>query len=70
MDRARWDDYMEAYEDALARTSHKHAPWYVVPSDKKWYRNLMVAEVLVKALEDLKIQVPEPEEDLQGVVVE
>jgi PPK2 family polyphosphate:nucleotide phosphotransferase len=70
VDRAHWDEYMEAYEDALALTSHKHAPWYVVPSDKKWYRNLVVAEVLVKALEDLEIQVPEPEEDLKGVVIE
>lgn len=70
MDRAHWDEYLEAYEEALARTSQKHAPWYVVPADKKWYRNLVVAEVLVKALEDLKIQVPEPEEDLKGVVVE
>jgi PPK2 family polyphosphate:nucleotide phosphotransferase len=70
MDRAHWDEYREAYEEALARTSHQHAPWYVVPADRKWYRNLVVAEVLVKALEDLKIQVPEPEEDLQGVVVE
>ncbi|HEY3568446.1 MAG TPA: polyphosphate kinase 2 family protein [Thermoanaerobaculia bacterium] len=70
IDRAHWDEYMEAYEEALARTSQKHAPWYIVPADKKWYRNLVVAEVLVKALEDLKIQVPEPEEDLKGVVVE
>jgi PPK2 family polyphosphate:nucleotide phosphotransferase len=70
LDRARWDDYMEAYEEALSRTSQKHAPWYVVPADKKWYRNLVVATVLVKALEELKIQVPEPEEDLKGVVVE
>jgi len=70
LDRAHWDEYMEAYEDALARTSQKHAPWYVVPADKKWYRILVVAEVLVKALEDLKIQIPEPEEDLKGVVVE
>ena len=70
IDRAHWDEYMEAYEEALIRTSQKHAPWYVVPADKKWYRNLVIAEVLVKALEDLKIQVPEPEEDLKGVVVE
>jgi PPK2 family polyphosphate:nucleotide phosphotransferase len=69
-DRAHWEEYLEAYEDALALTSQKHAPWYVVPADKKWYRNLVVAEVLVKALEDLKIKVPEPEEDLKGVVVE
>jgi PPK2 family polyphosphate:nucleotide phosphotransferase len=70
IDRAHWDQYMEAYEDALARTTQKHAPWYIVPADKKWYRNLVIAEILVKTLEDLKIQVPEPEEDLKGVVVE
>jgi len=70
LDRAHWDEYIKAYEDALARTSQKHAPWYVVPADKKWYRNLVVAEILVKALEDLKIKTPEPEEDLKGVVVE
>ena len=61
---------MTAYEEALSRTSPKNAPWYIVPADKKWYRNLVVATVLVKALEDLKIKVPEPEEDLKGVVVE
>jgi PPK2 family polyphosphate:nucleotide phosphotransferase len=70
IDRAHWDEYMDAYEDALSRTSQKHAPWYIVPADKKWYRNLMVAEVLVKTLEDLKIETPEPEEDLKGIVIE
>jgi PPK2 family polyphosphate:nucleotide phosphotransferase len=70
LDRARWDDFMEAYEAALSRTSQKHAPWYVVPADRKWYRNLVVAEVLVQALEDLEIKTPEPEEDLKGVVIE
>jgi len=70
IDRAHWDEYMAAYEEALARTSQKHAPWYVVPSDKKWYRNLVVATLLVKALEDLDLQVPEPPEDLKGVVIE
>jgi PPK2 family polyphosphate:nucleotide phosphotransferase len=70
LDRARWDDFMDAYETALSRTSQKHAPWYVVPADRKWYRNLVVAEVLVQALEDLEIKTPEPEEDLKGVVIE
>lgn len=69
-DRARWDDYMEAYEDLLSLTSTKWAPWYVVPSDKKWYRNLVIATVLAEALEALDIKVPEAEEDLQDVVVE
>ncbi len=70
LDRARWDDFMDAYETALSRTSQKHAPWYIVPADRKWYRNLVVAEVLVQALEDLEIKTPEPEEDLKGVVIE
>jgi PPK2 family polyphosphate:nucleotide phosphotransferase len=69
-DRARWDDYIEAYEDVLSLTSTQWAPWHVVPADKKWYRNLVVATVLVEALEDLDIKLPEPEEDLEGVVVE
>lgn len=69
-ERALWDDYVGAYEDALSRTSQKWAPWYVVPADKKWFRNLVVATVLVKALEDLDIKVPEPAEDLEGIVIE
>ena len=69
-DRLYWDDYLKAYEEALARTSQKHAPWYVVPANRKWYRNLVVATILVKALEDLDIKVPEPAEDLKDVVIE
>ncbi len=69
-DRLHWNDYMAAYEEALSRTSQKHAPWYVVPASKKWYRNLVVATHMVEALEGLQIQVPEPEEDLKGVVIE
>ncbi|HTQ81102.1 MAG TPA: polyphosphate kinase 2 family protein [Thermoanaerobaculia bacterium] len=69
-DRAHWQAYREAYEELLARTSPRTAPWYVVPADRKWYRNLVVAEVLVAALEGLKLADPEPREDLRGVVVE
>ncbi|HKH48636.1 MAG TPA: polyphosphate kinase 2 family protein [Thermoanaerobaculia bacterium] len=69
-DRALWDQYMEAYEDLLARTSTREAPWYVVPADKKWYRNLVIATVLVETLEKLDIGQPEPAEDLTGVVIE
>jgi polyphosphate kinase 2 (PPK2 family) len=49
-ERERWDDYMQAYEDAIARTSTKHAPWHIVPAGKKWFRNLAVAEAIVDAL--------------------
>jgi PPK2 family polyphosphate:nucleotide phosphotransferase len=69
-DRALWDDYRKAYEDVLAKTSQDGAPWYVVPANKKWYRNLVVATVLVETLEKLDMKPPEPEEDLSHVVIE
>jgi PPK2 family polyphosphate:nucleotide phosphotransferase len=69
-DRKLWKEYTAAYEDALSRTSAAHAPWYVVPANKKWYRNLVVATVLVHALEKLDMRYPEPEEDLDGIVIE
>jgi len=69
-DRKLWDDYIKAYEDALSRTSARYAPWYVVPANKKWYRNLVVAKVLVDALEKLDLRYPEPEEGLDGIVIE
>ena len=49
-ERAYWDDYQAAFEDAVNRCSTPYAPWYVVPANKKWYRNLVVAEALVDAL--------------------
>jgi len=52
---------MRAFEDVLAATSTGHAPWYIVPANRKWYRNLVVASTIVEALEDLKLkQPPEP----------
>lgn len=68
-ERKRWDDYRHAYEDALAETSAVHAPWYVIPSDKKWFRDLVAAQVLVDTLESLDLAFPESE-DLRGVVIE
>ena len=66
-ERDRWDDYVEAYEDALTETSTEHAPWYVVPADKKWVRNLMVAKVLVDTLKSMNIRPPEPTVDLHRI---
>ncbi len=57
-ERARWSDYQKAYEDAIAATSTEAAPWYVVPADRNWYRNLVVTEVLIDALEAMKIKLP------------
>lgn len=59
-DRARWDDFMETYEDVIEKTSTDVAPWYVVPADRKWYRNLCVARILVETLRKLDMSFPEP----------
>lgn len=57
-ERAHWNDYQEAYEDVLTRCSTKHAPWHIVPADKKWYRNLVVARTLVRTLREMDPKPP------------
>jgi PPK2 family polyphosphate:nucleotide phosphotransferase len=69
-ERKRWDDYVAAYEEALERTSTDQAPWYVIPANRKWFRNLAVAEILGDTIEALDPQYPPPPEALTGVVVE
>jgi len=59
-ERHFWDDYTEAYEDALMECSTDDAPWFVIPSNKKWFRNLAVSHVIVEALESMKLKFPEP----------
>lgn len=63
-DRKLWADYMKAYEDAMAATSTPQAPWYVIPADRKAYRDLVVAELLVQTLEGMALAMPEPQFDL------
>lgn len=67
--RAKWDQYMAAYEDALTRCNTSYAPWYIIPADKKWYRNLVVSNILVETLEQLDLQYPEPEPGLDKIVI-
>jgi PPK2 family polyphosphate:nucleotide phosphotransferase len=57
-ERKLWKNYMEAFEDLMAVTSTDHAPWYIVPANRKWYRNLVVADRVVYALEDMKLKIP------------
>jgi PPK2 family polyphosphate:nucleotide phosphotransferase len=67
--RAKWDQYMVAYEDAISRCNTSWAPWYIVPANHKWYRNLVISSILVNTLENLDMHYPEPEPDLDKVVI-
>jgi len=69
-ERKLWPDYMKAYEDVLSKTSTKNAPWYIVPANRKWFRDLVISSMLVETLEGLKMKYPESEENLDGVVIE
>jgi PPK2 family polyphosphate:nucleotide phosphotransferase len=57
-ERALWDQYIDAYDDMLAHTSTRHAPWYVIPADNKWYTRVAVAEVVAQRLEELNLSFP------------
>ena len=63
-ERHLWDGYREAYEIALERTNTEYAPWYLVPSDKKWYRNLAIGELLLETLDRLDLDWPAPRFDI------
>jgi PPK2 family polyphosphate:nucleotide phosphotransferase len=66
-ERAFWDQYTKAYEDALSQTSTKHAPWYVIPANHKWFRNLAVAKIVVETMKALNMKFPKPTVDLAEV---
>lgn len=57
-DRARWDEFTTAYQDVISKTSTESAPWYVIPSDRKWYRNLCVARIMADTLGKLGMELP------------
>ena len=66
-ERALWDDYIEAFEDAISATSTKEAPWYVIPSNHKWFRNLAVSQIMADTMESLSMAFPEPSVDLTEI---
>jgi PPK2 family polyphosphate:nucleotide phosphotransferase len=68
-ERRLWSAYMEAYVDAIGKTSTQWAPWYIVPANHKWYRNLVVCTVIVETLKSLKMRYPEPEVNLDRIVI-
>jgi PPK2 family polyphosphate:nucleotide phosphotransferase len=69
-ERKLWGDYMEAYEDALCKCSTDWAPWYIIPADKKWFRNLAVSQIIVETLEGLKLKYPKPDFDPSKIKIE
>jgi len=66
-ERGHWDAYQAAYEDALTKCSTEEAPWFVIPSNRKWFRNLAVARIIVETLEAMDLQIPEPTVDIDEI---
>jgi PPK2 family polyphosphate:nucleotide phosphotransferase len=69
-ERDYWDDYQRCYQEAIAETSTKHAPWYVIPSDKKWFARLMISEVIVKTMESLNLEYPVISKEQEKILYE
>ncbi|NLF02286.1 MAG: polyphosphate kinase 2 family protein [Anaerolineales bacterium] len=68
-ERALWPEYTKAYEDMLSKTSPDWAPWYVVPSNRKWYRDIVIANVLIRSLEKLDMRYPKPDFDPKAITI-
>jgi PPK2 family polyphosphate:nucleotide phosphotransferase len=66
-ERQLWPRYIEAYEEAIARTSTKRAPWYVIPSNHKWFRNLAISQIVADAMEDMGLQLPPSHVDIADI---
>ncbi|MEM7122115.1 MAG: polyphosphate kinase 2 family protein [Pseudomonadota bacterium] len=66
-ERSYWTDYQTAYEEALSKCSTEHAPWYVIPANHKWFRNLAVSEIIVKTLDAMDPKIPAPSVDLDAI---
>ena len=66
-EREFWNQYKKAYEDAMSKTSTKHAPWFIIPSNHKWFRNLAVSKIVVETLESLHMNFPAPTVDINDI---
>ena len=69
-ERAFWNDYMTAFEDAISATSTKWAPWYIIPADHKWVSRALVARIVTKATESLDLRYPEVTEEQLAIIAE
>lgn len=68
-DRALWPKFMEAYTDVFSKTSTEDAPWYIIPADRKWYRNLIVGDIIIKTLQGLNMKYPEVDFDPSAITI-
>ncbi len=66
-ERKYWQEYLQAYEDAIHKTSTEYAPWYIIPSNHKWFRNLAISQIVVEKLESLDMRFPEPQVDIAEI---
>jgi PPK2 family polyphosphate:nucleotide phosphotransferase len=66
-ERQFWPKYIDAYDDILSTTSRKHAPWFVIPSDNKWYRNIAISTIIVHLMQSLKLKYPKPTIDVSAI---
>jgi PPK2 family polyphosphate:nucleotide phosphotransferase len=66
-ERKLWPKYMEAYEDAIALTSTKHAPWYIIPSNHKWFRNLAVSQIIADTMDEMGLKLPSTQVDIAAI---
>jgi PPK2 family polyphosphate:nucleotide phosphotransferase len=69
-EREYWDQYIEAYEEVLRKCSTEYAPWYVIPANRKWFRNVAVSQIVLDALDDMDLKYPKPSENLSGITFE
>ena len=67
--RAQWGKFQKAYEDAINYCSSHYAPWHIIPADRKWYRDYVIAKTVVKAMEGMKLEWPKPKEDLSKIKI-
>ena len=66
-EREYWDDYLRAYEDVFARCNNDDAPWFVIPADHKWFRDLAISEIIVSTMEEMNFQVPQPTVNIEEI---
>lgn len=66
-ERELWPKYVEAYEEAIERTSTKHAPWFVIPANHKWFRNLAISRIVADSMDDMGLKLPKPRVDLADI---